>query len=53
MDVPETMLNGAFLLSPVKPVIAEPSGQDASISTPGAAKSGYKRFLISQNPMKH
>lgn len=45
MDVPEIMLNGAILLSPFKLVSVEPSDQDASISTPGAAKSGYKRFL--------
>ena len=45
MDVPDIMLNGAIRLSPTKPVIDVPSDQDANISTPGAAKSGYKRFL--------
>lgn len=49
MDVPEIMLNGAIRLSPSKPVIVVPSDQDASISTPGAAKSGYKRFLKVKN----
>ena len=44
MDVPEIMLNGAIRLSPTTPVIGVPSDQDANISTPGAAKSGYKRF---------
>lgn len=45
MDVPEIMLNGAIRLSPSTPVIDVASDQDAIISTPGAAKSGYKRFL--------
>ena len=45
MDVPDIMLNGAIRLSPTIPVIGVPSDQDANISTPDAAKSGYKRFL--------
>lgn len=42
MDVPEIMLNGDTRLSPSNPPIVVPSDQDATISTPGAAKSGYK-----------
>lgn len=40
MDVPDIMLYGTTLLSPVIPVTDVASDHDATISTPGAVKSG-------------
>ena len=42
MDVPDIMLYGTTLLSPTNPVTVVASDQDATMSTPGAVKSGCK-----------
>ena len=49
MDVPEIILYGITLLSPSIDVIVAASVHAAKISTPGAAKSSYNKYYISQN----
>ena len=46
MDVPEIMLYGTTLVSPSIPVTVVASDHAATMSTPGAVKSGYTRTKV-------
>lgn len=43
MDVPDIILYGTTLVSPFHPVTVLSSDHAATMSTPGALRSGYKK----------